>query len=127
MSSLAWLAFTASSCFVCATLIQAMIEVYNFDFVFAKWKYTLMALGIMIITIFFNTWWAPVLPALETASLVCHICWFLVTIIPIWVMCPKNSASEVFTSVTESGGWNNVGIACCVSMVSVLYCNLVDR
>ena len=125
MSSLGWLASTASSCFVCATLIQAMVEVYNFDFVFANWKYTLIGIAVMVVTIFFNTWWAPILPALETVSLYCHIGFFFVTIIPLWVMCPKNSAKEVFTSVTESGGWGNVGIACCVSMVSVLYCNLV--
>lgn len=103
-----------------------MIEVYYFDFVLANWEYTLIAIAIMIITIFFNTWWAPVLPALETASLACHVCWFFLTINPSWVMCPKNSARKVFTNVTENGGWNNVGTACCVSTVSVLYCNLVS-
>jgi choline transport protein len=104
-----------------------MVEVYNIDFEFANWKYTLIALAFMVITIFFNTWGAPTLPMIETVSLFGHILCFFVTIIPLWVMCPKNDAKEVFTSVVDNGGWGNVGIACCVSMVSVLYCNLVGN
>ena len=64
---------------------------------------------------------------LETVSLYGHIIFFFVTIIPLWIMCPKNSAHEVFIHVTESGGWGNIGLACCVSMVTVLYCNLVSH
>jgi choline transport protein len=125
MSTLGWLASTASSCFVCATLIQAMVEVYNFDFVFENWKYTLIGIAVMVITIFFNTWGAPVLPMIETISLVGHLLGFLVVIIPVWVMAPKNSASDVFLRFEDNGGWGNLGAACCVSTVSVLYCNLV--
>jgi hypothetical protein len=40
------------------------------------------------------------------------------------VMCPKNSSKEVFTSFVNNGGWSNIGTACLVSQVSVLYCNL---
>jgi choline transport protein len=125
MSTLGWLASTASSCFVCATLIQAMVEVYNVDFVFVNWKYTLIGIAVMVITIFFNTWGAPVLPMIETISLVGHLLGFLVVIIPVWVMAPKNSASDVFLHFEDNGGWGNLGAACCVSTVSVLYCNLV--
>lgn len=126
MSTLGWLASTASSCFVCATLIQAMVGVYNFDFVFDNWKYTLIGIAVMVITIFFNTWRAPFLPMIETVSLVGHILGFFVTIIPVWVMAPKNSTEDVFLRVVDNGGWGNVGVACCVSTVTVLYCNLVS-
>ncbi len=61
---------------------------------------------------------------LETISLVGHVLGFVVTIVPVWVMCPKNSAKEVFTTFVDSGGWGNVGTACLVTQVSVLYCNL---
>ena len=124
MNTLGWLASTASSCFVCATLIQALFEISDLDFVFKNWKYTLIALAILVITIFFNTWGAKTLPMIETISLIGHILGFFVTIIPLLVMCPKNSAKEVFTSVVDSSGWGNVGVACIVGQVSVLYCNL---
>jgi choline transport protein len=38
-----------------------------------------------------------------------HLGGFLVVMIPLWVMCPKNSASDVFTSVVNSGGWSSKG------------------
>ena len=61
---------------------------------------------------------------IETVSLVGHVLGFFVTIIPLWVMCPKNSAKEVFTSVVDNSGYNNIGAALIIGQVSVLYCNL---
>ncbi|KIW03865.1 uncharacterized protein PV09_05162 [Verruconis gallopava] len=124
MSTLGWLASTASSVFVCSTLIQSLVEVANPDFVFPNWQYTLIALAFLFVTIFFNTWMARLLPALETVSLIGHVLGFVVVLVPLWVMCPKNSAAEVFTSFVNSGGWSNMGTSCLVSQTAVLYCNL---
>jgi choline transport protein len=92
--------------------------------VFPNWQYTLIMLALLVVTVFFNTWGAQSLPMVETISLFGHLGGFLVVIIPVWVMCPKASASEVFTSFVDNGGWSNVGVACLISQVSVLYCNL---
>lgn len=46
---------------------------------------------------------------IETISLFGHIICFVVTIVPLWVMCPKNSAKDVFTIFVDSGGWENIG------------------
>ena len=124
MSTLGWLASTASSVFVCSTLIQSMIEVPRPEWLFENWQYTLLALAFLAVTIVFNTYLAKVLPALETISLVGHLLGFIVVLVPLWVMCPKNSAEEVFTSFVNSGGWSNIGTACLVSQIAVLYCNL---
>ena len=124
MSTLGWLASVASSVFVCSTLIQSMIEVGDEEFVFPNWQYTLISIAFLVITIGFNTVGAGALPMIETISLVGHLLCFVVIIVPLWIMCPKNSATEVFTSFVDSGGWGNVGTACLVSQVAVLYCNL---
>lgn len=124
MSTLGWLASTASSLFVCASLIQALVEITDDAFVFESWQYTLIALAFMSIMIFCNTRWADFLPMLQTVSLVGHLAGVLIVIVPLWAMCPKNSATEVFTSVVDSGGWGNVGLSCLVAQISVLYCNL---
>ncbi|KAJ9610790.1 polyamine transporter tpo5 [Cladophialophora chaetospira] len=100
MSTLGWLASTASSVFVCSTLIEVLIEITNEDFVFPNWQYTLMSIALMVITIFFNTWGATTLPMVETVSLYGHLLGFLITIIPLWVMCPKNSG---LSSVLQLG------------------------
>ncbi|EXJ57554.1 hypothetical protein A1O7_07902 [Cladophialophora yegresii CBS 114405] len=40
------------------------------------------------------------------------------------VMCPANSGKEVFATLADKGGWNNMGTVDLVSQVSVLYCDL---
>jgi choline transport protein len=124
MSTLGWLASVSSSVFVLTTQIEAIIDVTNPDFAFPRWQYTLIMLAFLLVTIFFNTWGARSLPMMETVSLVMHIGGFVVTIIVLWAMAPRNSASAVFTEVVNNGGWSNTGTACLVAQVSVLYCNL---
>jgi choline transport protein len=109
MSSLGWISSVASSVFVVTTMVEAMIEVTSPDFGFPNWQYTLIMIAFLFITIFFNTWGSPYLPLIETASLYGHLGGFIVVMIPLLVMCPKNSASEVFTSVVNSGGWSSKG------------------
>lgn len=123
MSTLGWLASVASSVFVVTTQIEAMINVTKPDYAFTNWQYTLIMIAFVVITIVFNTWGAKALPALETASLVGHLAGFIVVIVPLWVLCPKNSAHDVFVDFEANGGWS-IGPAYLVSQVTVMYCNL---
>lgn len=124
MSSLGWLASVSSSVFVMTTLIEAIIDIETPDYAFTPWQYTLIMLAFLAVTIVFNTWGAKTLPRFETLSLIGHLGGLLVTIIPILVLAPKNSAKEVFTEVVNSAGWSNTGTACLMAQVSVMYCNL---
>lgn len=124
MSTLGWLASVTSSVFVMTTQIQSIIEIANSEFSFTSWQYTLIMLGFLLVTILFNTWWAKALPGLETMSLFGHLGGFLLVMIPLLVMAPKNSAKQVFADVVNNGGWSNTGTACLVSQVTVIYCNL---
>jgi choline transport protein len=124
MSSLGWLASVTSAAFVVTTQVQAMINVTNAEYAFTTWQYTLIMLAFMIVTIFFNTWGARILPMLETISLLGHIAGFLITGISLWGLCRRNSAAAVFTEEVNNGGWSNTGTACLVSQVTVMFCNL---
>lgn len=124
MSTLGWLASVSSSTFIVTTLIEAMIDITQADFGFPNWQYTLIMLAFLLITIFMNTWGAKVLPMLETVSLIGHIAGFVVTFIALWVLCPRNSAEDVFVKVVNNGGWSNVGTSCLISQATVTYCNL---
>ncbi|RMZ05443.1 hypothetical protein D0864_02476 [Hortaea werneckii] len=123
MSTLGWLASVAGSNFVLTTQIEAMVEITRPDFVFENWQYVLLMVAFVAITILFNTWGAKALPALETTSLVGHLAGFFIVLIPLWVLCPKNNASEVFSSFEWQGGWTP-GPGYLVSQVTVMYCNL---
>lgn len=121
MSTLGWLASTASSVFVCAAAIQSVIEVQprDADWAFLNWQFTLLMLGLLLITIVFNTWMARLLPMLETIGLFGHLAGFIVVMVALLVLCPKNSSSDVFTTFVDSGGWGNIGVACLVAQVSL--------
>ncbi len=124
MSSLGWIASITSSVYIVSAQIQAAINVTNPEYAFTNWQYTLIMLAILIVTIFLNTWGATVLPLLESISLFGHLAGFIITLIPLWVLCSRNSAAAVFTEVVNNGGWSNTGTACLVSQVSVLFCIL---
>ncbi|KAK3617276.1 hypothetical protein LTR56_025400 [Elasticomyces elasticus] len=123
MSTLGWIASVASSVYVCGTQIQAMVNVLQPDQVMTSWQLTLIMFAIIAITIVFNTVGAKYLPMLETLSLIGHIAGFFVVLIPLWVMCPKNSAHDVFVHFEANGGWS-LGPAYLVSQVTIIYCNL---
>jgi choline transport protein len=124
MSTLGWISSFASSVFVLTTLVEAIAQITDPDFAFTTWQYTLLMIGYLLITIVFNTWLAKTLPMIETFSLFGHLLGFIVVLVPLWVMAPKNSASDVFLKVVNNAGWSNTGTSCLIAQVSVIYCNL---
>jgi choline transport protein len=124
MLSLGWLASVASSVYVVVTLIEVMIDIFNESFSFTSWQYTLMMIAFTVLTIFLNTWGAPVLPMLETVSLIFHLAGWIVTIVALLVLCPKNSSVDVFTTFSNDSGWPNTGASLLITQVTILYCNL---
>jgi amino acid transporter len=124
MSTLGWLASVSSSVYVMTSLIEAIVEVTQPSYTFISWQFTLIMLAFLLVTIAFNTWGALALPQLETLSLIGHLGGLIVTIIPLLVMAPKNSAKEVFTEVVNSSGWSNTGFSCLIAQSSVLFCSL---
>ena len=119
-----WLASVASSVYVLAVQIQATINVTRPDYALTAWQTTLIMLAFTAITIVFNTYGTPIFPELEIASLIGHIVGFFVVIIPLWVLCPKNSAEDVFLNFRDQSGFNNMGLAYLTCQVYVMYCNL---
>ena len=124
MSTLGWLAGCTGGVFVVTTLVESMIDVTNASFTFSNWQYTLIMLSFLVLTIFLNTWGAKALPMLETISLFGHIGGFVITLVALWVLAPKNPAHAVFAEVVNNAGWSNTGTSCLVAQVTILYCSL---
>lgn len=124
MATLAWLASQTSGPFLTMTLVQVIVNVVNPDYTFTNWQYTLAMLAFIGSTIFFNTWAASALPMVQAAALWIHIGGFLVVAIPLWVLAPKNSATDVFTVFVNNSGYSNMGTAVLLNQVFSLYCIL---
>jgi choline transport protein len=119
-----WLTGAASGYYIMSTLLEAIIEAHLPDFAFSNGAATGVMMAFVIITVLFNTFGARLLPFIENVSLVGHILGWLVTVILLWAMAPRNSASDVFDHVINSGGWSNTGLSFLVGTVSILYCQL---
>ncbi|RGP74084.1 hypothetical protein FSPOR_1779 [Fusarium sporotrichioides] len=122
MTTLGWLASFASSCYTIAFQVQACINVTNPDFAFTPWQIALIMWAVILITIAFNTWGTAFFPQLETASLIGHILGFFAVMIPLWVLCDKNSADDIFLQFTDQSGWDSMGFAYISSQIYVLWC-----
>ena len=124
LSALGWLTGAASGYFIMSTLIQAMINVYLPDQALTNWQTTLVMMAWVCVFVLVNTFGARILPVIENISLVSHFAGWIITVVALWVMAPKNSAHAVFTEVVNSGGWDNTGLSCLVGTVGILFCQL---
>ncbi|PNH45154.1 hypothetical protein VD0004_g2653 [Verticillium dahliae] len=122
MTTLGWLASLASSVYVLAYQVQACINATNPDYAFTSWQITLLMWAILFLTVMFNTYGTPFFPQLETASLIGHIVGFFVVMIPLWVLCDKNSARDVFLTFQDQSGWDNMGAAYLTSQIYIMWC-----
>jgi amino acid transporter len=122
MTTLGWLASFASSCYTIAFQVQACINVTKPDFAFTPWQIALIMWAVIVVTIAFNTWGTAFFPQLELASLIGHILGFFAVMIPLWVLCEKNDAHDVFLQFTDQSGWDNMGFAYISSQIYVLWC-----
>lgn len=119
-----WLVGAAGGYYIMQTLAESLIEVYLPNYTFSNWQATLVMMAFVMITVLFNTFGTPLLPIVENISLVGHVCGWLITTVVLWVLCPKNSAHDVFAEVINSGGWSNTGLSCLVGSITVLYAQL---
>lgn len=118
---LGWQTGLASIAFIAGTLIQGLIVLNNADYVFERWNGTLLVIALVAFAVLFNTFFAKRLPAIEGMVLILHLLGFFGIIIPLWVLAPRNSAKEVFTSFENLGGWPTQGLSFMVGMLTSVY------
>jgi choline transport protein len=121
ISVLGWQTGLASLAFLVGTMIQGLLVLDNPDYVFENWHGTLLVIAITAFCIIFNTFLAGKLPLVEVVVLVIHLLGFLAVLIPLWVLAPRASASDVFTEFLNLGGWSTTGLAFMVGLLSPVY------
>ena len=120
-STIAWQPALAGGLYPVVTMIESLRSYQDPDFAFTNWQASLLMIALGFLTVPFNTVWRKALPTFETIVLVFHFVGFAVTVITVWVLAPRNSAKDVFTSVVNSGGWSNTSLSMLVGQVSAFY------
>jgi amino acid transporter len=103
------------------TMIQGLIALNNPDYMPEGWQGTLLVIAVTAFCIIFNTFLAKRLPMVEGLVLIIHILGFFAVLIPLWVLAPRASASDVFTTFLNLGGWSTTGLAFFVGLLSPVY------
>jgi choline transport protein len=81
------------------------------------WRLTLIVFAVVFLAAFFNTFLARRLPFIEGIVLILHICGFFAIIIPLWVLAPRATAHEVFTTF-QNAGWSSSGLSTIVGIIT---------
>lgn len=123
MSSLGWLASLAGGNYVCAELVQVCVRLaWPGHGPMPSWQLFLVLLALLLVTVVLNTLGARVLPLLEIVSLVGHVLGFVVFVGVLWGRNrPLNTPREAFLGFENGSGWDNYGMACLLTQVSIIW------
>ncbi|KAI9756785.1 MAG: DNA replication protein psf2 [Chaenotheca gracillima] len=106
-----WQAVTASVAFLGGTILQGLLVLNYPNYVFERYHGTLLFYAVIALTLFVNTYLAKLLPKIEGIILIIHICGFFGILIPLIYLSDHQSASAVFGTFTNGGGWQTMGLS----------------
>ena len=122
LSVMGWQVGTVAIAFLTSQQMQGLIILNNESYTPERWHLTLIVIAIVTTCQVFNTFLYRALPLLETLALVLHTTGFFAILIPLWVMGPRlRTASDVFFTFTDGGGWGNTGLSCLIGILSPIF------
>lgn len=87
--------------------------------------------AVIVLATMVNILGIHVFPYIETLALVLYVFYFFALLVPLVYLAPQSSASFVFHTFENSGGWRNSGISWCIGLITSTYsmtgeCNAVQ-
>ncbi|KAI5255770.1 amino acid permease [Aureobasidium subglaciale] len=120
LSALGWQASIALTSFAAGNVTLELASTMHPTYTPALWHGTLMTILMAVLAVMVNTLGAKRLPLLEAVILFLHIFGFFAVLTPLWVIAPKISAKEAFTSFANTGGWSSVGAAVVIGQLTAV-------
>lgn len=117
LTSLAWIATVATETIFAGTIIQGLLILNYPEYDSKMWQGTLFAWLVVAVAIFINVVIPGLLPKFEIFILVFHIAGFIAIVTTLLVMSPHGSASSVFETSLNEGGWPTQGLSYCIGFL----------
>jgi choline transport protein len=114
---LGWQGIVASGCYLCASLIQGLMVLYNSSYVPAAWQTMLLYWAILVLSLSVNTFVSHQLPNIESLILILHTFGFFAILIPLVYFAPHGEPDEVFTNFKNGGAWPSDGLSFLIGCV----------
>ncbi|CAK4031655.1 amino acid transporter [Lecanosticta acicola] len=120
---LGWITGVPSCCQQLAGMVTGLITLVNPNAdVDQLWQVTLLIYAFIALSVAFNIFFAQHLPLAEGIILFVHVFGFFVFLLAFWIMGDHASASDVFTTFHDGGGWGNIGLSCLVGLATPVWC-----
>jgi hypothetical protein len=82
----------------------------------------LMMWALIIVPFIFNLWFRKLLNAFETVGGLCHICFYVISIITLVALAKKSSNEFVFKTLTQGqSGWENLGVTWGLGLLTITF------
>jgi choline transport protein len=117
LTSLAWIATVATESIFAGTMLQGIIILDHPDYDPQHYQGTLLTWAVVLVSVFINTVIPGTLPKFEIFIIIFHIAGFIAIVAVLWQFSPRNSASFVFTTSLNEGGWSSQGLSYCVGFL----------
>lgn len=89
----------------------SLIAVCNPDFAAQGWHFALLTMAFVSFAILFNMFAINKLPLAEGLVVIIHLFGFFAFVVILWVMGPRDPASETFLTFTDANGWGSTSLA----------------
>ncbi len=114
-----WILSALVGIFANAQQLQAYVILFVPDYTYQRWHTTLIVIGLTTVFFGINVLGSRWLHRLTFLGIVLHIAGYVTIIVYLlYKVHPKNSASYVFSNLTNGSGWKSDGIAWSIGLMS---------
>ena len=116
----AWIFLCGGAPFIGGLVIQGLIIFNDETYVPKQWHATLLAWAYLMVPFLWNVYGRKLLKAIEIIGGIFYIVFFIVTIVTLVVMAPRNPSEFVFkTSFFGLSGWQNEGVQWSLGLLTI--------
>ncbi|KAF1837627.1 amino acid transporter [Decorospora gaudefroyi] len=119
---LGWQTAAATVSYLTGKQIQALIILWNPNYIPKAWQGTMLIWAVLSICLLFNTFFSRKLPLIEGVIVVLHVAGFFAVIIPLWVMGDRSNTGGAFTLFQDNMMWGSVPLATMVGLTGAASC-----
>ncbi|KAI1335037.1 putative GABA permease [Xylariaceae sp. FL0016] len=118
-----WQAMVASGGFVTGTMIQGLILLTHPEYAdsMKNWHGTLLFWSVILFSYGINTAIGTLLAKFEGLVLVLHLLGFFAVIFPLALLSDHGTATDVFKTSLNLGGWQTQGLSFCVGIIGAVF------
>ncbi|KAH8810972.1 amino acid/polyamine transporter I [Xylogone sp. PMI_703] len=122
MTIFAWITVTAASPAYLSNIVIGL-AIFNYpDYEPERWHGTLIMWGFVILPVVWNFWFRKMLNTLEMIGGICHVVFFIISIITLVLLAHRSDSSYVFGTLTHDlSGWTNPGVAFNLGLLTVTF------